>query len=386
MATDTKELSISRRKLILRDSVAFLSLTLITVVLFAITLFLFRSFMAHRTELAKRWSDRGQAALTAAKPEQAIAAYRTALSYAPGEHAYELKLAQALGEAGRTEESYNYFMGLWETEPGSGFINLQLARLAAQKRDVQDATNFYRASIYGTWEGDGVQRRREVRLELAQYLISQHDAVAARTDLLIAGGNAPDTPEIDNTLARMLEQAGDAADALSYYRKAIAVDPKNQTTLDNAANLAYAMGDFNAAHTLLERAVRNHKDDADDVTLLARTERLLQLMPAEGLSAKEKVDRALADRAIAKKRLNSCIAQRGTALPAGLQVLNERWANGGGVTNRAALLQDTDKQAAVLQLTYDTEMELETDQVCGSATGDDALLLLLAKSMQKTGQ
>ena len=385
MITDTQSISISRRKLIFRDSVTFLSLTMITVLLFIMTLFLFRSFMAHRVELAKRWSDRGQAALSESKPEQAIAAYRTALSYAPGEHAYELKLAQALGDAGRTEESYNYFMGLWETEPGNGFINLQLARLASKKREVQDAINFYRASIYGTWEGDGVQRRRDVRLELAQYLISQHDVAAARTDLLVAGGNAPDTPEIDTTLAKMLEQTGDDADALSYYRKAIALDPKNWTALNGAAKLTYAMGEFDTAHALLERSVRDHKDDAGTVALLARTEQLLLLMPSEGLSKREKVDRILADLAIAKKRLSDCTSQQSAALPAGLQVLSGRWSNAAGVANKAALLADVDKQTAAVQLTYDTELELETDQICGSATGDDALLLLLAKSMQPAG-
>jgi hypothetical protein len=38
----------SKRRLILRDGLNFLILTLITAVLLAITLFLFRSFQAHR--------------------------------------------------------------------------------------------------------------------------------------------------------------------------------------------------------------------------------------------------------------------------------------------------------------------------------------------------
>ena len=63
-------------------------------------------------------------------------------------------------------------MNLWVTQPGDGFINLELARLSAKKKDPQNAIKYYRASIYGTWEGDGVVRRREVRLELARYLIA----------------------------------------------------------------------------------------------------------------------------------------------------------------------------------------------------------------------
>src|ERR1700753_816441 len=124
-ATETE--SSAKRRLILRDSLTFLSLVLITAVLFAVTLFLFRTFMSHREELAERWSIRGRAALSSDQPEQAIVALRTALSYAPGNRSYELLLAQALGDAGHTEEAYNYFLGLWETQPGDGFINLRLA-------------------------------------------------------------------------------------------------------------------------------------------------------------------------------------------------------------------------------------------------------------------
>ena len=97
--------------------------------LFAVTLFLFRSFTAHRAVLGQRWSDRGRAALQAGRPEEAIADLRTALSYAPGTRAYELLLAEALGEAGHSDEGFNYFLGLWDTEPGNGFVNSCLKKL-----------------------------------------------------------------------------------------------------------------------------------------------------------------------------------------------------------------------------------------------------------------
>src|SRR6185437_15818288 len=147
------ELTLAKRRLFLRDSLTFLVLTLITGALFLVTLFLFRSFMSHRAELAVRWSGRGQEALRAGKPEEAIMALRTGLSYAPETRSYELLLAQALAEAGRTEEASSYFTGLWVTQPGDGFINLELARLAAKKSDTQNAIKYYRASVYGTWEG-----------------------------------------------------------------------------------------------------------------------------------------------------------------------------------------------------------------------------------------
>jgi tetratricopeptide (TPR) repeat protein len=201
------------QRFLFRDSLAVVSLTAITVVLFAVTLFLFRSFEGRRASLAKYWANQGLAALRTNQPVQAVTAYRTALSYAPGERNDELMLAQALGEAGRIDESFNYFTSLWGSQPGDGLINLELARLAAKQQSPQEAINFYRAAIYGTWEGDAIERRRTARLELARYLIQQKHLVQAKTELLVAGGNAPDIPDLDMTLGGLLEQTNDPSDA-----------------------------------------------------------------------------------------------------------------------------------------------------------------------------
>jgi Tfp pilus assembly protein PilF len=227
MLTEIDGRSIETRRLILRDSLAILSLTLITLVLFAVTLFLFRSFTAHRAALAQSSADLGARELTANHPAAAVLDLRNALAYAPGTRTYELLLAQALGEAGRIEESYNYFLSLSEAEPGNGFINLELARLAARRNDPVAAVNFYGASINGTWQGDGVARRADVRIELARYLIETHHPKEARMDLLIVGGNAPDDYDRDRTIADLFEQAGDPDDAATYYQKAAAVRPSD---------------------------------------------------------------------------------------------------------------------------------------------------------------
>ena len=121
MLTDFEKGSIAKRKLILRDSLAIFSLFFATVLLFAITLFLFRSFTAHRAGLAQLWSDRGREALQAGKPADAIVDLRTALTYSPGTRAYEFLLAQALGEAGHTDESLPSTSPTFGSpEPGNG--------------------------------------------------------------------------------------------------------------------------------------------------------------------------------------------------------------------------------------------------------------------------
>jgi tetratricopeptide (TPR) repeat protein len=386
MTVQTEEYSSMKRRLILRDSLTLLSLVLVTVVLFLITLFLFRSFVSHRQELAQRWSARGQASLNAGHPDQAIVALRTALSYAPGQRNYELLLAQALGDAGHTEESYNYFLGLWETEPGNGLINVSLARLAAKKNDAQAAIRYYRASIYGTWEGDGTIRRREVRLELSRYLLSRHDLSSARTELLIAGGNAPDDTALALTLAPLLEQANAPRDALNYYQKALAQDPKNETALEAAGRLEYESGHFDEAHRLMEQTIHEQENAASnqepitagDKDILNNSERILALAPLKKLPNNERVARILKARDLAKKRFDACSAQVSTAsgLPSPLQSLRTRWTSKEATLDRAALLNDPTEQDATMLLVFDTETQTAT--ICGAPTGDDALLLLLA--------
>jgi Tfp pilus assembly protein PilF len=382
------EVSLAKRRLFLHDLLTFLVLTLLTVVLFLVTLFLFRSFTSHRADLAVRWSGRGKAALEAGKPQQAMVALRTALSYAPGTRSYELLLAQALADAGHTDEASNYFMNLWVTQPGDGFINLELARLTAKKKDSRDAIKYYRASVYGTWEGDGVVRRREVRLELARYLIAQHDLNAARIELLIAAGNSPSDPGLNATLADLLVQTGDLTDGFNYYQKALQGDPKNQAALEGAGRAAYNLGNFAIAHSLLERGLEAKASPStsqgnlpgDLSTMLDNSRRILELRPSPKLRPAERVSRILADSVIAKKRFDACTDQLSAAnnLPALMQQLKLRWASSEAAMNRKTLLQSLAQQDAAVQLIYDTE--LQTVQFCGVPTGDDALLLLLAKS------
>jgi tetratricopeptide (TPR) repeat protein len=386
MVAETEPLKIANRRMILRDSAAFAVLLCATVVLFAITLFLFRSFTARRAELAEYWSSIGSDDLQSQNPEAAIAALRTALVYAPGARPYELLLAQALGEsncAGCRDESYNYYMSLWESSPGDGSINLALARIARQRNDRQNAINFYRASIYGTWEGNGVDRRAAVRLELAGYLIETQNFSSARLELLTAGTNAPDNFDRNMTIASMLEKAGDRTDAFAYYQKAIADRPTDPTALDAAGRLAYESGDFAAAHRLLALEDRGESSlDPQAETLMEDARRIVDLTPSATLPPHERIERILTDRSIARKRFDSCAAHFAGARPEEIDSLDQRWSGADGTANAEALLHDPSLQASAMQLAFDTEVD--TAQICTAAAGDDALLLRLATSPHHT--
>lgn len=385
-----------KREVLLRDSLTFFLLSLVVLALYGVTLFLFRSFEQHRDELAKRWSARGRMALTAGQPQQAIAALRAALLYAPDDRGYQLLLAQSLASAGKTDEASSYFLNLRELKPGDGFINLQLARLSRRKRDAEPAIEYYRASIFGDWLGTGLTSRRAVRLELADYLMEQHDVAAARAELLISAGNAPEDATLNLLFGQKLEATGDLPDALRFYEKAAAEDPKNGVPLERAGRVAYAREDYGMAHALLRRALALKPEagaaDTEVAVLAAKAERLPQLSLSRELPARERGAHARVAAGIAQARLLSCSTQLEAAPPESLatgavgdeqplqvlQSLKARWkvANGAGV--RRALLRDAGVQDGMTQLIYDTETK--TAPMCRAPVGDDALLLRLAEA------
>lgn len=383
MTTDTT-LKSGMRQLFMHDAAAFIILTAATGVLFAITLFLFRSFSSHRADLAEEASDAGKAALAEHRPHDAITSLREALSYAPGNREDQLLLAQALGEDGRLEEANNYFLNLREAQPGDGFINLQLARFARQRRQGQKAVDFYRESIYGDWKGEGDVHRRAVRLELADYLIEQKDLPEAQSELVIAASNARSIadPELDMKFGDTFLRAGDTTDALRLYQKAMTDSPRNPVVYEKAGRIAYRQGDFAHAAEWLEHALRESAGnpgsaadpEGDTATLQKNSERLLMLAPASATTRNDRVDRELHSRSLAKQRFDACLKK--PAASSAMQSLMPRWAIA-MKTTRIDLLSERTTEADLNTLIGDTE--IATAQACGAPKGDDALLLLLAQ-------
>ena len=199
---------IGRRRLIFADSLALITLFAITALLAVSTNYLYQSYASHQVRLADRWLQRGEQAMRAGKPQAAIDALSSALAFDPNQRDTQIKLAQALASAGRIQEATVYFNSLLESQQGSGVINLQLARLAVRQGDETQAVDDYQRAIYGNWEGDGYVRRREVRIELIKYLIERQQLERARSELLVASGNAPgDDISIQLEIASLMELA-----------------------------------------------------------------------------------------------------------------------------------------------------------------------------------
>jgi tetratricopeptide (TPR) repeat protein len=373
-----------KRKVIVRDSVSLLTLLVVTIALFTATVFLFRAFSDLRSRLAKRWLNRGEAALHGGHPELAIEDLRSALAYSPGQRGIEVELAEALAGAGRTQEAVSYFNTLWEAEPGNGNINLQLARLAAKEKLENEALEYYHASIYGTWEGDGTTKRREVRLELIDYLIATGRLNQARAELLIAAGNAPDDPTVKLTIAALMEKADDPASASRIYKAILQHGPPSLAALEGAGRTAFAMGNFVQARDYLHRALahsdsKSHSAQSrqDIADLAEEAVQILLLYPSPSLSSLAQGERILRDRRLAQSRIQDC-ASAGSQYAANPEVaaLLDRWQEEPPKLKVSDLERDPERQQAEMQLVYDTERI--ADKYCGPAEGENALLSKIA--------
>lgn len=379
-----------RQRLILRDTLALSSLLAIVIVLFFVTLALFHSFTVHRQELAKRWLARGEKALQANQPLAAMDALRSALAYAPDDEILQIDLAEALAAAGHTQEAVAYFNTLLESRPGDGMINLQLARLAARQGEEANALDHYEDALDGTWEGNGYTRRREVRLELAQYLIDRRHYDRARNQLLIAAGNAPDDINIQLQIAGMMESAQDPANALHQYQKAMQHRPARLAALEGAGHTAYALNRFLQAKGYLERAL-NHPDfekqpsdlQAHFRDMLADADHILLLYPSSDLSARDRAGRILSNRRTAQERLAECLNTK-TTVPPELQTLASQWEQLPTKLGRMQLEQAPQLEQTIMQLVYQTEQV--TSRQCVAPTGNDALLLKMAEEPEAVEQ
>jgi Flp pilus assembly protein TadD len=421
---------IERRRLIFADTLSLVTLFAITALLAILTNYLYQSYASHQVSLAARWLQRGDQALRDHKPQAAIDALSSALAYAPNDRSTTIKLAEALASAGRTQEATVYFNALLESQQGSGVINLQLARLAARQGNQSQAIEDFQKAIYGNWEGDGYVRRREVRFELINYLIAHHLLDQARSELLVASGNAPANDiSVQLEIARNMELAQDPSDAFHLYRTILHLHPSLREALDGAGRTAFQLGRYLDAKHYLARALElpATKADSDETAVAAlqqsrdqvsEASRILAVYPSSRLKPAERDARILTARKLAMARLTTCVNAKAAAQatpsavpapkvssnplqslasrfsrqpskPAGnvaaappatdpLQGLVERWQKLPSKVTLAELAKDPELAETQIQLVYDTE--LVTQQVCGAPTGEDALLLKIAQA------
>lgn len=393
----------NRRRLIYQDALTLLSLTAISICIAVLTYFFFHSFRQHRSVLEKRWYERGQQALSAGNPKSAVEDFRSALALSTANPDYELALANALAAANRNEEAYAYFSSLHDAQPGDGFLNLQLARLAVKRKDPTQAIAWYQSALAGLWDGHGAEQRFLIRIELAKYLLSLGKNNDAQGDLLTAEGNSLDHPAQLFQVAGLLQLAGDPLDAWAAYRRVELNSGANSAlvlkSLQQEADASMAAGQYKRATQALDRYMAKARQHPTLVMphehlvaqqQLSRLQRLLQLIPFYGLPPQQHAQRLTTAANIAHQRYANCVAkllpQTGfsqevsSSDAAQLSELGNQWTQ---VASAAAKISanSTVEQSV---LGWINQTETLTAKLCGAPTGDDALLLQLAQVPDKS--
>src|ERR1700745_26612 len=135
---------IARHRFHLRQRpVILVGLTVMAIAFFLAVTGLSRAHQAQRQALGDRWFKRGGADLNAKNFKAAVTDFRAALLYSPDDYSYQLNLAEALIGDGHRTQAWAYLMNLRDREPDDGVVNLELARIAAQRGETDDAVRYY---------------------------------------------------------------------------------------------------------------------------------------------------------------------------------------------------------------------------------------------------
>jgi tetratricopeptide (TPR) repeat protein len=351
----------------------------------------FASRMYHKTfhVLADQWFAQGDASFHAGNAVEALNDYRNALVYSPNNPQLQFHLAQALAATGREEEAESYLLNLLSVSPGSGEINLELARSSARRKaGMAAALRYYHAAIYGEWDRDPLAMRWDVRRELCEYLLAQGTRIQVEPELIAMADNVPVTDIARQKIAGELLLRGRLWDrALTVFRSVLASDPDNLDALAGVGTAAFHLSEFSQAVEYLSRLPHEKLADPEIAGMLETSKQVIADDPfLGGLSKEEKAARTVRIRALAESRAEQCANQRanqqGAPLADGaagpdLQKLISQNAAMKGTWSERMLVRYPDRIDDAMALAF--QLETAAD-VCGPAQGPDLAIELLGQT------
>jgi tetratricopeptide (TPR) repeat protein len=378
IAASEKELGL--RFYLSREPLILALLCALAVVSFLAVGGLSRIYHAQRESLGNRWFMRGAADLKQRHFELAVNEFRTALLYSRNSYAYQLDLAEALIGLKRTNEAYAYLINLWGREPENGLVNLELARIAVQRGETDQALRYYHNAIYAIWPGDQEAEGRNARLELIEYLLAIKAMTPAQGELIALAANLDDDPAMQARVGDLFLQAHDYEHALAEYRLSLKVDQHNSAAWAGAGTAAFQLGRYDLAQRYLEAAVTANPDDLQSADRLKTTELVLKMDPFRRQISVDQRHRVVVEAfAVAGERLNSCAVVKnstGTASSAKPRLADE-WAQMKPQITEQGLRRNPDLVETAMSLVFD--IERQANAACGSSTGIDMALLLISK-------
>ena len=355
------------------------------LVLFSFTAFVSRMYHKKVHMLADDWFAAGEERFQAGDTAAALTDYRNALVYSPNNTKFQFHLAEALGGAGRYDQARPYLLALLSESPGSGEVNLQLARIAVANNARADALRYYQGAIYGEWRDDSISMRWQIRRELCAYLIAKGDynqAVPAVLDL------AENTPENDparlKIVGQLLLQTQQWSRAQALYRSLLQVDRYDEEAIAGAGRAAFELGEFSAAIEDLNRLSPERRAQADVAPVLETAHRVLAMSPfLAGLTPQVRAQRTANALSIAELRAQGCARATGQSLVetpprTELQVAYAMSQTMQPTWDLRDLQKFPDRVDSAMQTAFDIENAVA--QACGEPQGDNRALWLLARS------
>jgi len=375
--------------------VVLLMLSLAAAVAFAAVGHLVSRYNANQQARGRKLYVQGLAEAQAGHYDEAIATFRAALTCEPTNSQYQLSLARALRDSNdprRLDEAESYLLALWQRTPQDAAVNLALARVAAHRGSVEDATRYYHNAMYGVWNSDPDANRNRARIELVQFLLKKGARAQADSELIALAAALLSDPESHLQAAQLFQQAQDYNSALAQYQDVFKLDPANPAALAGAGETAYRSGNYNAAQRYLRAAVSTNPVDANARQLLASTDLILHANPFHShISDAERNRRIAAAFAQAETRLSECAQQTGvdlkasaTASPSPLSTLQSRWMAVKPDLHRLRSPAETDLPDAIMDVVF--QIERQTAATCGPPQGLDLALLLISQKREAAGQ
>lgn len=383
--------------LFLHSRETVLSLTAaILIAFFFFAGFITRGYHQKLNALGEQWFETGQQRLKSGAAAAALADFRTALVYRPGDAQIQFQLAQALAAEGRDGEARAYLLGLLARAPSDAPINLALARIAARAGPKARALRYYHGAIYGVWPKNAESNRLNARLELCRFLIARGDTSSADAELIALASEIPEEQgaPLHVQAGELFLAIGDAKHALPEFRLALTVEHPSAGAWRGAGLAAYQIGDFSHAEYYLDRAYRlerkgkkDKKNEARVLSALDDSRLVLSVDPyLRGLSALDRRDRVRSDFENAFSRLQSCAKSLGANLSAKAPPQSDLAALYATAKAMQPKLTDRNLTRHPDQLTAAMNLAFSMENIaaarCGPPQGPDNALVLLGKFHQ----
>ena len=167
--------------------------------------------------------------------------------------------------------------------------------------------------------------------------------------------------------------------ALAAYRLVLKKEPNNQAALAGAGLAAFQLNRYPEAQRYLRSAVAGDSTDKRSAELLKVTDLVLKMDPFRRQLTVAQRDKNVVDSfTTAGQRLKSCGLAREPAVPSAAQSsLADNWARMKPNISEGDLRRDPDLVEAAMNLVF--EIERQTSTTCGTPTGTDMALLLIAR-------